>query len=276
MGAINSGLNVLMDIVCLPFLGIAPIWAMLVISLVSGVLMVWIYGKTSNQTALHTLRNRVRGNLIAVKLFQDDISVVLKMQWRILKDTLLSFRYQLVPILVLIVPVLLIMIQLNLRFAIQPLKPGATTTITATLQGLSPVDEQITLEAPDGVVVETEAVRIEAKSEVSWRVRGVEPGRHQLTVRAGEHAEEKELVVGESWGKVSPLRTGKGFFDSLLWPGEPPIASQSPFETIAIEQAQALPLPLPLIGWHWHWMIHFLVFSILFGFAFKGVLGVEL
>ena len=102
---LNRALTPLFDILCWPFLAVAPIWAMTLISLVSGVAMVWIFGKVSDQTTIKRLRENIRGNLIGVRLFQSDIGVVVRLQRRIFGDTFRYMRYALVPMVVLLVPV---------------------------------------------------------------------------------------------------------------------------------------------------------------------------
>ena len=124
-----------------------------------------------------------------------------------------------------------------------------------------------------GVVIETPAVRIDSLRELVWRVRGVEPGVHPLVVRAGEDSLEKEIVVGGRWAAVSEKRTGDGFFDSLLFPGEAPIDSSSLIKTVEIQYAK---LPLSILGFRLHWLVVFFVASIAFGFAFRRPLGVEI
>ena len=158
---------------------------MTTISLVSGVVMVWIFGKFSEQDTIKQLRERIRGNLIAVRLFQSDIGVVLQLQRRIFGDTFSYMRYALVPMAVLLVPVLLIMTQLNLRFAARPLEPGESAVVKAYVRDAGLLDTEVSLEVSDGMTVETPAVRIPAAREVAWRVRAQTQGGHRMKVRIG-------------------------------------------------------------------------------------------
>jgi len=40
--------------------------------------MLWLFGKVSNQDTIREVRDRIRGNLIAVRLFGDGIALVAK------------------------------------------------------------------------------------------------------------------------------------------------------------------------------------------------------
>jgi hypothetical protein len=205
-------------------------------------------------------------------LWRDDIAVVLRLQGRILRDTLTYMKYSLVPLLVLIVPVILIMIHMNHYYGAAPLAPGRAAVVKVRLATPESLEGELALTAPEGVAVETPPVRIGSLAEADWRVRGVEPGRYQLAITAGGRTVEKELVVSEGWGPISTRRLGTNPWDLLLWPGEPPLPAGS-----AIESIQVLyePLPMRLFGWEIHWIILFFVFSIAFGYAFKGPLGVQ-
>ena len=271
--AVNRGLTPLFDLLCWPFRPLPPIWAMLVISCLSGVAMVWIFGKTSDQDRIRQLREQIRGNLIGVRLFQRDVGVILRLQRRIFGDTLRYMRLALVPMVVLLVPMLLIMTQLNLRFAVRPLAPGEVAVVKAFVRDAELLGGPARIEAAGGVQVETPAVRMPAAGEVAWRIRATAPGEHRLVVHVGSAAVETHLIAGEGWGAVPDRRTGRGVLDTLLYPGEPPIASGHAIEAVEIGYAA---LDLRALGWPVHWLVAFFVLSIAFGYALKGPLGVEL
>ena len=109
LNGINIALTSVFDIVCLPFLTLQPIWALTAISFASGIFLVWLFGKTSNQVHIRKVRDRIRGNLIGVRLFQHDIGVVLRLQQRIFGDTFRFMKLALVPMLIMMLPVVLIM-----------------------------------------------------------------------------------------------------------------------------------------------------------------------
>ena len=271
--AINATLTSVFDIIYWPLQALDPIWAMVVISLVVGLLMVWIFGKISNQDAIKLIRDRIRGNLIGVRLFQNDVRVVLGLQATIMRDTLRFMTHALGPMLVLLVPLVLVMTQLNLRFSARPLRPGEHALVKVQVRDAAVLRGRVHLEPSDGLTVDTPAVRIPSGREVAWRIRAGEPGWHSLVVQIGDESIRKELVVGNGWAAVSELRTGRSLWDILLYPGEPPIPRSLSMETIEVTYPS---LNLAIFGWNFHWLVLFLILSIAFGFAFKGVLGVEI
>lgn len=270
---LNVVLTGFFDILVWPFKALAPIWPMIFISLIAGIVMLWIFGKVSDQAAIKRIRDRIRGNLIGVRLFQNDIGVLLRLQGTILVDTLKYMKHSLVPMLIMLAPVLLIMIQLNLRFAVRPLAPGETTVFKVQVRDASAVRESVVLEAPQGITIETPPVRIPSEREVAWRIRADEPGRFAMKVRLGNELVEKDLVVGSGWTSVSPLRTGGSIIDNFLYPGETPLLPSLMVESIAVNYPK---LEITVFGFVIHWLVLFFVLSIVFGFALKGVFGVEI
>ena len=271
VNAINVVLTPIFDVICWPFRALAPIWALTVISLISGIFLVWLFGKTSDQDRIREIRDRIRGNLIGVRLFQHDIGVVLRLQGKIFGDTFRFMGLALVPLLIMLVPVLLIMTQLQLRFDVRPLEVGERVLVKALVREASTLDGTITLEVPEGVTVETPPVKIRSTREIVWRLRVDRPGDHALVVRVGDEVLEKRIVAGRGWGPAAYLRSGHTL-DTLLYPGEPPIAADHPLEAVEVAYP---PQDLSLLGIRVNWLIGFLILSMAFGFAFKGVLGVE-
>jgi hypothetical protein len=90
-----------------------------------------------------------------------------------------------------------------------------------------------TLNADEGILVTTPAVRVPSRHEAFWRIQTVEPGRHRLLLRVGDDTVEKSVTVGDRLQRVSAARTRK-FWSRLLHPAEGPITAESPVETIAV------------------------------------------
>ena len=278
MGAVNGILTRLFDVAFWPFRTVAPIWPLIVISFVIGILMLWMVGKVSNQEAIRVVSDRIRGNLLGIRLYGDDLAILFRLLGRVLSQIGKKLLHFLWPALVMSVPLVLVLTQMNLRFSLRPLEPGERAMVQARLRQASPMRESVELQLPDGLVLETPGVRIEDPDEdlreVAWRIRAVEPGEYTLAVKIGEQSVEKTLRVGGEWKSVSAKRTGRSFLDVLLWgTGERPIDRSHEIESIKVTYAA---LPITFLFWDVNWLIFFLIASILFGYAFRKVLGVEI
>jgi hypothetical protein len=175
----------------------------------------------------------------------------------------------------MLVPMVFIMAQLNLRFDVRPLFPGESAVVTAFVRDAGALDRQVELEAPEGVEVETPPVRITDGGQVAWRVRAAQPGRHTLRVRVGDAAAaESTLVVnaGDARWSAVPQRSTSELVTAVLYPGDRPIPPGGPVKTI---ETTYPPLRVGMLGFEWSWVVWFFVLSMIAGFALKGVLGVE-
>jgi len=275
MGIVNGIVTGFFDVLLWPFRSLAPIWGLTVVSFLTGILMLWIFGKVSNQDGLKRAKDRAWGNITGLWLFGDDLGLLFKMQGRIFANTFRYMGYAVPPLLILLAPVLLIMAQLNLRYGFGPLEPGRPVLFKVYVRDAAVIDAGVDLEVPPGVTVETPAVRIPVKSEVDWRIRVDEPGDYLLKVHAGDQVVEKRLRASAGPSPV-PTQRNRGFWGLLLYPGE------SPIETAAVRkiEIQHAVMPLRLFGWDVNslpvgWLLFFLVASIVFGLLFRKPLGVE-
>lgn len=237
--------------------------------------MVWIFGKVSNQDAIKLTRSRMGAELIALRLFKDDLRVFFRIQYQILIWTLRYLRQSIVPMIILMIPVVMILIQLNLHYAMRPLGVGEQTLVNVIVRDAGSLTEgaEIVLHAGAEIEIETAGVRVPKTREISWRVRGNSPGDLDLVVKVGEESVTKTMSVGSRDEGVSSLRTGEHWLTNLLYPGEAPIPKQSAIESIEILYPD---LDISIFGWGMDWLILFFVLSMVFGFSFKGVLGVQI
>ena len=83
----------------------------------------------------------------------------------------------------------------------------------------------------------------------------------------------KRVAVGEPLEGVSSVRTGENWLSNLLYPGEAPVPNESAIESIEILYPE---LAISFLGWRMNWLILFFVLSLVFGYTFKGALGVQI
>jgi hypothetical protein len=271
IAVLNRVLTNIFTLLFWPFQNLEPVWALLLTSILTSTVMLWIFGKVSNQKAIERVRNRTRGNLLGVLLYQHDIKVVLRLHGLILRDTLIYLRHTLLPMLLLTVPLVPVLAQLNLFFSSRPLQAGEAALVKLKLDDLAAMPAEVNLEGNSALKVETPGVRIASEGEVAWRVRAVQPGTHRLVFHMGQDTAEKQVRVGGRWGAVPARKTGH-WLDLLLYPGEEPLEPGPRAKSIEVRYQ---PLSLTVMGWSLHWLILFVVLSIAVSFAFKGVLGVE-
>lgn len=243
-------------------------------SIVAGIVFLWLFGFLSNQSRIKKLKNQLQAEIIAIRLFQNDLGVLFKTQFRVLKKTAVYLRYTTTPMLILFIPLLFLLIQFNLYYSHTPLPVGQDAVVTVKMadDSLFRHSAAVTLHTPSIATAETDPIWIPTDRAIAWRIRGTAPGTDALTVDIDGQTIKKRLTVGQSSALVSTLRTRQSWLDVLLNPGEKALPANSPVQSIEINYPSR---SLPLAGWDIHWIIQFFVISLLAGFLCKGWLKVE-
>ena len=251
-----------------------PGWlSITVISAILGVFLLVIFKYTSNQKAIGQVRDDIKANLLAVKLFKDSFSVTFRSQARVFCASFKLLFYSIVPMLVMIVPVILIMAQMSLWYQARPLLPGDKPVIVK-LKFNDNLDilPQVVLESLPAARTIIGPVRVFTKKEIFWKIKPIEEGNHNLIFHIGDRRYEKQLAVGEGFMCLSSKRPGADFADILLYPLEKPFTSDSPVHSISIDYPER---NSRINGTDW-WIAYFFVVSMIFAFMFKPLLKVRI
>jgi uncharacterized membrane protein (DUF106 family) len=234
-----------------------------------------IFRYTSNQKEVREAKEQIKAHLLEIRLFKDDLRILFSAQKSILLYNLKYMKHALRPMLFMIVPVAIILIQLDGWFGYRPLKQGESAIISVKLLDNS-MDalSNISIESSKGLMVETPPLRIHSENEVDWRILANELGEHKLIFNVLGHTFQKGVIVSNGrLVRVSPRVVASNLWDTLLYPGEESIVKNSLVRQIEIDYPSR---SIGIFGWKIHWLVVFFVLSIVFGFAFKGLLGVEI
>jgi hypothetical protein len=275
MGFVNSLVTGLFDVLFLPFRSLNPWWSMIFISLLTGLLMLLIFRLTSNQAGIRAIKDRIKAHLLEMRLFKDNLRVTLGSQRRILAANLKYLSYSAKPMLVMIIPLVLILVQLNVWFGYEPLAVGEPVILKVRLAGgASPMKTELRLEASPSIRIETPPLRLESEAETDWRILPQAEGAARLTVFTSTGAYEKSVLVGgPALARLTPVRVGPGFFEELLHPGEPALPAGGPVRSIEVAYPERR---LPLLGLRLHWLVAYFALSIVLGYALKRPFRVEI
>jgi hypothetical protein len=270
---LNALANAVGQIVLAP-VAYLPGWlSATLIAAVTGVLLLVMFKYTSNQKAIKRVRDDIKANLLALKLFKDSAVVALRAQGRILVGAFWLMIYAIVPMLVMMAPVLLILGQLSLWYQARPLQVGEEAVVTLKLQG-DPASAlpEVRLQPTDAVQVTVGPVRVRSQREVCWNLQAAKEGKERLVFRVGDQTFDKELAVGGGFMRVSPLRPGWHWSDVLLNPAEPPFAPESPVQSIEITYPER---PSWTSGSN-YWVIYWFIVSMVAALCFRKAFNVNI
>jgi len=274
MRTFNFLVNRFFDGIFYPFVSLNPWVAMVVVCLLTALFMLFIYRYTSNQKGIREAKDKIKAHFLELRLFKDDFRLLMRAQGRMLRYNFVYMKHSLRPLMVMILPLIIVIVQLNFRFGFRPLQPEEKFIAVVKLSEFPPLRSMdISLEAPEGLEVETPALRIESLHEMDWRLRAKEPGEFELRIWVGEELFTKRVIVSDKLSQLSTRRVSRSFFREFLYPSEPPLPSFSPVSYIEVRYPSG---NLNLGGWNIHWLVVFFVLSIVFGFSLKGIFRVEI
>jgi len=257
------------DLFFAPFAG-SPWLGLAAISLVTGVMALLVFRYASSQQRIREVKSQIIAHLLEVWLYRDEMRVVIRAQGAVVRDNLKYLGYALVPLICMILPMAALLVQADLRYGHRALEVGERAIVAVRLRpGLSLSD--VSLVAPAGIEAETPAVRMLTDSEVDWRVRATAQGNHTLRIVIGGAEVTKEVVVGERMARLSGARV-EGGVQHFLNPGEAALPAGGPAESIRITYPDG---SLTLFGRPVHWIWPWLALSMVFGYALKGPLKVQ-
>lgn len=247
---------------------LTPLIGLALLSAVVGVGALAVMRCVSNQEAIGRARDDIQANLLALKLFKDQLGVTLGAQVKLAGAIARLQWYMLWPVIFMLPPVLLMAAQMQAHYQWRPLAVGEDTVLKLTWADA--VAQEVTASCPDGGV--TIAVGpVAGADDVVWRVRAAEPGRHTLQIHVGEHTVDKEILVGDDCRGVSPLRTKPSWTAQLLYPIEPPMAQDSGIAALELNYAER---PAGMAGASW-WMLTFFVISMVVAIILRPLFGVR-
>jgi hypothetical protein len=264
----NRIITFLFNIILWPFSELPPVWGLLFASILTGFLMLGIFKKVSNQNGIRRTKDRIRAHLLGLRLYQNDPRASVQCAGNMLWQNLRYLGFAIQPLLIMMIPVLLTIFQLNARFGRRPFHTGEQGIVSACLDAESNT-KTLTLNPGPGISIETPALWSQQDHSLSWRIRALHRGQSTLMVGGIGKA-----VWVEDRGRtlVSAVYTS-GDVHTLLYPGEEAIPDSGHIKCVTVDYPR---LTFDWAGIHFHWFILFLIFSIISGYALKKPLGVEI
>lgn len=240
-------MNALFDLLLKPFQSLNPLWGLMWISALSGIMMILVFKKTSNQQAISMLRRKMGSRALGMLLFLESPPTVLKLALGLITDNLIYLWHLLKPMLIIAIPFVIIASQLDARYSRKPLNADHPSTVTVYWENSIPDHE---FGEPEAGVLTSPIVTIADSLEQSFSFTGSNGvfTYNEMGIRLGSSGSSGSILVRGA--------EKSGIVQSLLrpWNGA---AEDGVLEIHSyLQETHYI-----IFGGRWGWFTVFLVFS---------------
>lgn len=242
MDLVNSLVTRAFDVLLAPLEWVGQEFALLVVSGIFGVLALWVFKYISWQKGIKATKDKIKGGLIEIRIYQDDLAVVSKAIGRVLLRNLQYLALNFGPFLPLAVPFTFVVAQLVVRYGFEPVSvtaaqvqsplggeshPGlgiAGEGLSLSVWGDEATIASLEIVLPEGLVAREVLARVPSSGLAVQEFIAAAPGVYDIVLRTASGELTKRLVAGREarTRTMQPERvTGLA---TLLWPAEDSLA----------------------------------------------------
>ena len=254
------------------FLLTSPLAIVVVLSLVVGLLMVVLFGYTSDQKAIGIAKNQLKAHLLAVRLYRDQIPVVMGSYGKILRGTGRYLKLAFKPLLYVIIPITLLIVQIDRYLGAAPILPNAPFLLTVHTTASDALND-VTLDLPSEITMTAPPVHVPGENEIIWRLVGSNEGKYEVRIAAAGQSAAKAVRIGNDLPRISAVRLRGQFWERMFLSAEPALPENSPIESISINYQDR---NIEIAGYSMNWIWLFFILSMVAGFIFKELLGIKI
>lgn len=230
MNAINRTATRIFDVLFSPTEALGEGWSLILWSAIFGVLALVVFKFISSQSGIKAAKDKIKGHMIAIRLYQDDLAIVVKSVFKVLGRNVQYLFLNFGPILPLMVPFTLVAAQFVVRYSFDPLEtrepegllPGQGTMISISFdEGEEARISGLALELPGGVEALSPLVRDTLEGRAWQEVVCTAQVDDDIRVLVdGEEVGTKRIVAGEERPRHMQPERVASFWEAWLWPAE--------------------------------------------------------
>ena len=239
------------------FLGALP--ALIVISLILGVLLAIIFGWISPQARVRAVKHKISATILEAILYRHDTRVSLAAQARLLRYASWYLLLALPPILVLALPTLFFMGHLNELFGYRMPTSGERIIVQASAASMPEVELVAT-----GSLIATPTLHLPAEKSLAWRLDRTSAAAASVTIGASN--------FDLSGVRLSPL-VSSSWWKRLLYPATAAPALPSSLEQVSFSFPAR---SFNLVGHEFSWITIFLIVSLISGYMTARIRGIAI
>jgi len=251
----------------------SPLMIVVVLSVVIGLGMIVLFGYTSDQKAIGIAKDQLKAHLLAVRLYRDQLHVVMGSYGKVLGGTGRYLKLAFKPLLYVIIPITVMIVWLDRSLGLTAIQTNTPFLLTARVNTPQALDG-VTIDLPPEITASAPPVHISADNEVVWRLVASQEGAYEVKIGAAGQSAAKTVRVSSQLAQLSPERWRDHFWQRMFSSGESALPENSAVESIAVDYPERN-IPLGIAGYEMNWIWLFFILSMIAGFIFKELLGIE-
>lgn len=247
---------------------LGPLLSMLIVSFVVALLTTLIYRYATDQEKMKSLKSSMKRYRKKVSNAKDDPDKAMKLQKEMMKMNGDYMRHSFKSMIFTIIPVMLFLGWFAAHFAFNPILPGESFNVTATVEEDNDVSGPVELMVPANVSVGDDAVKNISSGDVVWtNISSSNPGSYDLSVKHHPSGEEQFFEVIVSKEQEYAQQTNS-FDDSSVFS-----SISLGMEKLLMFEGVPVLGDLPLIK-NAGWLGAYILFSIIFTSVLRKIMGV--
>jgi hypothetical protein len=163
-------------------------------------------------------------------------------------------------------------VQIDRYLGATPLPPNAPFLLTVHTTGSDALND-VTLDLPPEITMTAPPVHVPAGNEIVWRLAGSKEGKYEVKIAAAGQSAAKAVCVGSDLARISTVRLRGQFWERMFSSAEPALPENSPIESISINYPDR---NIEIAGYGMNWIWLFFILSMVAGFIFKELLGIQI
>jgi hypothetical protein len=256
-----------------PFDFMGPLLGLTLLSGLTGVAMLWVYGKTTPQGKIKKAKDSMIAAVYEVRLYLDSPKRVLSATGRMLAWTTVHLALMLPAFIVIGPPMGLVLLHMDMRYGKAPLPINEQVLVKIKVRNKDNAQKVSVKTSPKSPIrITAPMLFIEREKTLYVRTKIKKPGTHSLNITINGDITKKRLTATQNPRKLSISRSS-GF--SSLWAQttEPPLKPGGVIQSIRVDHPDnnrtwaGIPVP---------WWGYWLLVSFLVAWLLSRRLGVEL
>lgn len=252
----------------------SPLFLVVVLSIFIGFFMVLLFGYTSDQKAIARAKDQLKAHLLAVRLYRDQLHVVMGSYGKVLRGTGRYLRLAFKPLLYVVIPITILIVQLDRTLGLRAIERNTPFLLTVRTSNADAVNG-LTLELPPEITSNAPPVHVSAENEVVWRLMASREGSYEIKIIANGETSTKTVHISSQLARVSPIRMRDHFWERMFVSGESALPENGAIESISVDYPSRN-IPLGIAGYEMNWIWLFFILSMIAGFIFKELLGIQI